>query len=72
MINDGIIKHSDNTYSVFVRIQDGIESEAGFSSEEEAVKQYQKIHLIMNHNKDMVPSIYELKSKTVYDLVKIK
>ncbi len=72
MINDGIIKNPDNTYSVFVAIQDGIERESGISSEKEAIKRYQKIHLIMNHNKNMKPRIYELQPKTVYELVKIK
>lgn len=72
MINDGIIKHPDNTYSVFVHIQDGIESEGGILSEKEAIERYQKIHMIMNHNENMIPHIYELHPKTVYELVKIK
>ncbi len=72
MINDGIIKNPDSTYSVFVAIQDGIERESGIISEEEAVNRYQKIHLIMNHNENMIPRIYELQSRAVYELVKIK
>lgn len=72
MISNGIIKMPDGTYSVYVMIQDGVEIESGISSEEEAVKMYQRVHLIMNHNENMVPRIYELQSRQVYELIHVK
>lgn len=72
MINDGIIKMPDGTYEVCVMIQDGIEKENNIPSEEEAIKRYRFIHSIMNHNSNMNPRIYELQSRSVYELIRIK